>query len=71
MNESNRLKTPNNVGEAYLVPVFVTEGEESYLLTKIEELGGTPVEEQQEAKNGADTDQPSPRKFKSKVGLQQ
>ena len=65
MNDANKLKTPN-VGEAYLVPVFVTEQEEAYLLTKVEELGGTPVEEGQaeSASNGAE---PSPRKFKSKV----
>lgn len=75
MNDSNRLKTP--IPSAYLVPVFVTEQEEAYLLSKIEELGGTPIDEDG---GGADDDAatkvngnqggseagPSTRRFKSK-----
>lgn len=66
MNEATRLKTPNGVGEAFLVPAFVTEQEEAYLLTKTEELGGTPVEDDEQTASNGDA-QPSPRKFKSKV----
>ena len=41
MQEANLLKTP--LPSAYLIPVFVTEQEEAYLLSKIEELGGTEI----------------------------
>jgi hypothetical protein len=70
MNDANLLKTP--FPAAYLVPVFVTESEEAYLLGKIEEVGGTPVEEAtdgtgDDALNGTNTSSStSPRKFKSK-----
>lgn len=68
MNDANLLKTP--FPAAYLVPVFVTESEEAYLLGKIEEVGGTPVDEEDtndalRQTNGSESSA-SPRKFKSK-----
>lgn len=69
MNDSNLLPTP--FPAAYLVPVFVTEQEEAYLLGKIEEVGGTPIpnddvtgKDGEAAEAGAGFE--APRKFKSK-----
>lgn len=53
MNETNLLKTP--LPAAYLIPVFVTEQEEAYLLSKIEELGGTPIEEDERSASSSGT----------------
>jgi alkylated DNA repair protein alkB family protein 6 len=59
MNEQTRLRTP--VPECYLLPAFVSESEEAYLLTKIEEVGGTAVHDDE-----ADATTEAPRKYKSK-----
>lgn len=64
MNDKTLL--PTSLPGAYLIPVFVTEQEESYLLSKIEELGGTPLSEETDAPDGQSSKE-SPRKFRSKV----
>lgn len=58
MNDQTRLNTP--VPECYLIPAFVSESEEAYLLTKIEEVGGTAVD------NDDATAEQTTRKYKSK-----
>lgn len=60
MDDQNRLKTP--VPECYLLPAFVSQSEEAYLLTKIEEVGGSAVEDDA----GDATTGESTRKYKSK-----
>jgi alkylated DNA repair protein alkB family protein 6 len=58
MDDQTRLKTP--VPECHLIRAFVSESEEAYLLTKIEEVGGTAVD------NDDDATGESARKYKSK-----
>lgn len=62
MNDIHRLDTP--LPEAYLIPGFITASEEAYLLTKVEECGGTPVDEL-EGDNVGSPD--SPRRFRGKA----
>lgn len=60
MDDQTRLKTP--VPECYLIPAFVSESEEAYLLTKVEEVGGTAVD----VNDDADATGEPTRKYKSK-----
>lgn len=61
MNDVHRLDTP--LPEAYLIPGFITASEEAYLLTKVEECGGTPLDDDGDNADGPD----SPRRFKGKA----
>lgn len=63
MNDIHRLD--NLLPEAYLIPGFITASEEAYLLTKVEECGGTPVDDDADSLQGTSTD--SPRRFRGKA----
>ena len=64
MNDTHLLKTP--LPTASLIPIFVTVQEEAYLLTKIEELGGTPIEDVNDHGPDGAEGTSSSRRFKSK-----
>ena len=63
MNDVHRLDT--HLPEAYLIPGFITASEEAYLLTKVEECGGMPVDDDADSVDGTSTD--SPRRFRGKA----